>query len=125
MTGRSEFVENGGHAVCHFPARWQEVQDDRRAFKESLERIEAMLTKLSDDHDEHVKKLFEGNGHPAIIPDLKQRLALLEGNVLPRDDVRDVVQAFKVGKSVLYTVGLVAAVGFCGILFWHLFRKAA
>jgi hypothetical protein len=119
-TGRAEFINNH---QCAFPARWQEIQDDRKSFREALERIEAVLSKLSDDHDEHVRKLFEGNGHPAIIPDLKQRLATLEGNIMPRDDVRDVVQAFKVGKAILWTVGMVAAVGFSATLFWHLFKK--
>lgn len=118
-TGRAEYQRGN---VCAFPERWQEVQDDRKYFREQLADIKALLTKLSSDHDEHVKKLYTGNSHPAVIPTINQRITTLEQTVLPRDDVRDVVVAFKVGKAILITVAGVAALGFLGILFWHLFH---
>jgi len=107
-TGRSEFAENGGHSICLHPERWQSVD-------EALKRIEEKL-------DRHAVKLFEGNGHEAIIPAYDKRLSKLESNMLPRDDVRDVVQAFKVGKGILYAVGIVAAIGAAAMVFWHFFQ---
>jgi hypothetical protein len=108
MSGRSEFIANGGHAVCLHTERWDVTL-------ETMQRIERKL-------DSHNKKLFEGNGHEAIIPAYDKRLSKLESNMLPRDDVRDVVQAFKVGKGILYAVGVVAAIGAAAMLFWHFFQ---
>lgn len=119
-SGRSEHIQNGGTthpAVCLHEERWQII-------KEHLSRIEEKVDLLASDHTDHVKKMFEGNGKPAIIPDLSHRVASIEAAMLPRDDVRDVVVAFKAGKAILWTVGVVAAIGFAGILFWHLFKKA-
>jgi hypothetical protein len=108
MSGRSEFIGNGGHAVCLHTERWDVTLA-------TMQRIERKL-------DHHNQKLFEGNGHEAIIPAYDKRLSKLESNMLPRDDVRDVVQAFKVGKGILYAVGIVAAIGAAAMVFWHFFQ---
>ena len=52
MSGRSDFIENGGHAVCAHEERWT-------AYKAQLDRIER---KLDDQH----QRLYIGNGTPAL-----------------------------------------------------------
>jgi hypothetical protein len=123
MSGRSDFIENGGHLGCKFPERWQEVHDDRKAFKDILTRIEGKLDTLANDHNHHVTKMFQGNGKPAIIPTLENRLTLLETAMVPHDDVVEMVNAFKIGKGCIISIASVAALGFLAILFWHLFQK--
>lgn len=109
---------------CAFPEKWQEVQDDRRYFRETLTRIETKLDGLADDHDTHVKKMFEGNGKPAIIPSFDKRIEKLEAAMVPRDDVVEMVKAYSVGKRIILGVAAVASIGFAATLFFHLFRKA-
>lgn len=116
-TGRSDFVSTGGHGVCLHQDRWDEV-------RAALRRIEDKVDKLDGDHDDLHHKMFEGNGKPAIIPTLELRVASLEREIVPRDDVRDMVSAFKVGRTIIMAIATVAAVGFAGIAFWHFFKRA-
>lgn len=65
-TGRSEYIQAGGHAVCLHPERWQETRDELRAVRDSLKRIEGMVKELSEDHGDLHKRMFVGNGQPSI-----------------------------------------------------------
>ncbi len=96
------------HEVCLHPDRWEYVQA-------SLVRIEAKQDKLN-------ARLFEGNGQPAIIPTHHARISQLEESMVPHDDVVEMVKAFKVGKSVIWAIGIVAAIGMATVAFWHLFQ---
>ena len=98
-----------GHETCLHPERWDHVT-------KSLERIEGKL-------DTHNVRLFEGNGHEAIIPAFDKRLFKLEAAVVPRDDVMQMVNAFRVGRGIIIAIATVAAIGFAGMVFWHFFRR--
>ncbi len=78
MSGRSEFIENGGHLGCKFPERWQEVQDDRKAFREALGRIESDLQAIKSKLDHHHSRMFIDNGSPSIQTRLTQGIARFE-----------------------------------------------
>ena len=47
------------HEVCLHPERWQEVRD-------ALKRIEDKLDRLDDSHGDLHKRMFVGNGTPAM-----------------------------------------------------------
>lgn len=69
------------------------------------------------------KRLLLGNGTPAIIPAIERRLDRLENDQVAHDDLIAIVRAFKTGRWIMIMIGLTAAIGFLGILFWHLFEK--
>ena len=63
-TGRSEFVENGGHAVCLHEERWGIIL--------------AKLTKIEEKLDHHHYRMFVDNGSPSIQTRLTQGIARFE-----------------------------------------------
>ena len=68
------------------------------------------------------KKLLENNGTEAILPALNTRISKIEGQMLPHDDLHDVVRDYKLGRAILFYLTLCAVVGGAAILFWHLFN---
>lgn len=116
MSGRAERIELTSHGVCLHPERWERVEGKVDGNTAALERIERKL-------EHHNVKLFEGNGREAIIPSFDKRLSKLEEAVVPRDDVMQMVNAFRVGRGIILGIATVAAIGFLGTLFWHLFQR--
>lgn len=53
------------HNQCFHPERWQEVRD-------ALKRIEEKLDKLDDGHNDLHKRVFIGNGQPAMLTTLRE-----------------------------------------------------
>lgn len=68
-TGRSEFVENGGHPVCLHPERWQMVLDEIKAARaeahNEAQLLAMKLDAITRDRDEHSRTLY-GNGVPGL-----------------------------------------------------------
>lgn len=94
---------------CLHEERWEHI----------LSELENSSLLIRDIHH----KLFIGNGREAMIPSLDKRITRLEDGLIPRDDMRDVLQAYRVGRYLISGIALVAAVGFLGILFWSLFQR--
>ena len=94
--------------VCLHEDRWENVERGNS-------RIEAKLDKLYE-------KLFDGNGTPAAIPAIHNRLTILEKDSVPRDDLVEMLKAFKVGKALCWAIGSVAAIGAAGMAFFHFFK---
>ena len=69
------------------------------------------------------RDLFTSNGHDAIIPAIHHRLEAMENQMLPHDDLHDVIRDYKWGKTILAYLTMCAIVGGAAILFWHLFQK--
>ena len=94
--------------ICLHEDKWESVEKGNA-------RIEAKLDKLYE-------KLFDGNGTPAIIPAFTIRLTNLERDTVPRDDLVEMLKAFKVGKALCWAIGSVAAIGAAGMAFFHFFK---
>jgi len=67
------------------------------------------------------KDLFENNGTEAIIPAIQTRIRDLEKQMVPHDDLHDVVRDYKFGKTILAYLTLCAVVGGAAYVFFHLF----
>lgn len=96
---------------CLHEDKWDIVED-------RTERIENKLDKLYE-------KLFDGNGAPAAIPDITRRLTVLEHDAVSRDDIIEMLRAFKVGKALCWAIGSVAALGAVATIFFHFFKPVA
>lgn len=68
-TGRAEFIEQGGHAVCLHPERWQMVLDEIKAARAEAKAEAAIITMKLDaiakDKDDHSRTLY-GNGKAGL-----------------------------------------------------------
>jgi hypothetical protein len=109
MSGRSDFIEHGGHTSCHFPAKWQEVEDDRKAVREALARIELKLADIDDKVDHHHKRMFIDNGSPSIQTRLTQGIARFDEHARRIQQLEDhpaVILKWAVG-----IVGMLTAAG--------------
>lgn len=53
--------------------------------------VQSTLNGLKDGHAELHHRMFEGNGQPAIIPELHTRLAVVEKQLLPTEKLRSMI----------------------------------
>lgn len=69
MSGRSEFVEAGGHSICLHPERWQMVLDEIKAARAEAKTEAQMLAMKLDNiakiKEDHNRTLY-GNGVPGL-----------------------------------------------------------
>ena len=75
--------------------RFDQVFDSVTAIRDGTAKLamdmavmQSTLDELKDGHDSLHHKMFEGNGQPAIIPALHTRLTVIEGQLLPANDMR-------------------------------------
>jgi methionine synthase II (cobalamin-independent) len=71
-TGRADFIRVH---ECAFPAKWQQIEDDRAMFKTILTRIEKKIDELDTKVDHHHKRMFVDNGTPSIQTRLTEGVA--------------------------------------------------
>lgn len=76
---RATVIEAGGHFKCLYPDRWQEESDFHREIRESLKRLESKVDSLADDHGDLHKRVFVGNGQPAMFVQLREHEQTIQG----------------------------------------------
>jgi len=71
-SGRAEFIRIH---ECAFPAKWQQIEDDRTMFREMLTRIEKKIDEIDEKVDHHHKRMFVDNGTLSIQTRLTEGVA--------------------------------------------------
>ena len=71
-TGRAQFIRQH---ECAFPAKWQQIEDDRTMFKVMLTRIEKKIDEIDEKVDHHHKRMFVDNGTPSVQTRLTEGVA--------------------------------------------------
>lgn len=56
------------HFRCLYPDRWQEEKDFKREIRDWCVRVEHKIDSLTNEHGDLHKRVFVGNGQPALFP---------------------------------------------------------
>ena len=110
--------------ICDQSDRIAHIEAEQAAVKTSISFMLAQSSETNSIVKHLEQKLLTGNGKDAIVVEWDKRLTKLESSIVPRDDVMEMVSAFKIGRGCIISIATVAAIGFLAILFWHLFKKA-
>lgn len=100
MATISEQLQRAAINIETIMANQSGIRDDQKSLASALHtlairvaEVNVQLESLTGSHHDLKHKMFDGNGQPAVIPEIKTRLALVEDRMIPRDELQEMMDA--------------------------------